>query len=83
MPAATTEIYHPRQYVVDGPLAEKIDVSVSNTTFVATAAPGSSQSNAVWSCKKIYTSGNITTVTWADYGRYTQIATDLTALTYA
>ena len=64
-------------------VATKVTASDANTTFVAIAPVGSSQSNAVWQVKKILVTGNDTVITWAGGGSFNQIATDLTSLTYA
>lgn len=53
-------------------------------TYIAKAAVGSSQSSAVWQAQKIAVSGSNTTILWADGNdSYDNVATDLTALTYA
>jgi hypothetical protein len=51
--------------------------------YVAIAAPGSAQADSVWQAQQIDTSdpANIL-VLWADTGNFSQVATDLTALTY-
>lgn len=64
-------------------VSTKITVS-GNNTYIAKAAPGTSQATAKWQCKKIYDDGAGTvTITWAGSGSFNQIATDLTALTYS
>lgn len=52
-------------------------------SYLAFAAPGSSQSDPVWQCVKFdETSGSITT--WADGNdNFDNVATDLTTLTYS
>lgn len=64
-----------------GEFAVKVTTS-GTTTYVAKAAIGSSQSSAVWQAKKIDESSGVV-ITWADSGNYSQVATDLTALTYS
>lgn len=61
--------------------AHKITTSGDNT-YVAIAPIGSSQSSAVWRCQKVAVSGNDTVITWADGGKFSQVATDLTTLSY-
>lgn len=64
------------------PKATKI-TEVGSVTYVAEASVGSDQASAVWRCKKIDASvAGTTVITWADSGNFTQVATDLTALTY-
>jgi hypothetical protein len=62
------------------PMATKITVSDS-ITYVAKAAPGTAQASALWSCQKIDETTGVV-ITWADSGKYTQVATDLTSLVY-
>lgn len=52
-------------------------------TYVALAAPGSLQSDAVWQCRKIdETSGTV--ITWADGdSNFDNVATNLASLTYS
>jgi len=52
--------------VDDAELMVAIDEADSSTTYVGWAPIGSSTSSAVWRIKKIYTSGTVTTITWAD-----------------
>jgi len=52
-------------------------------TYVAKAPVGTAESEDKWQAKKVEVSGSDTTITWADSGKFTQVATDLTALTYA
>lgn len=63
-------------------LATKITESGS-ITYIAFAAPGSSESSSVWQCKKIdETTGTV--ITYADGDAdFDNSATDLTALTYS
>lgn len=62
---------------------KKITTSGS-ITYIGVAAPGTPQATAKWRCKKIdATDANNTVITWADGGNFSQVATDLTALTYA
>lgn len=64
-------------------LAVKITTSGS-ITYIGIASPGSSQSSAVWQAKKIdSTDPNNVLITWADSGKFSQTATDLTSLTYS
>jgi hypothetical protein len=66
------------------PQAKKITVSGS-ITYIAVASPGTAQSSALWQVQKIDESvAGTTIITWADgNANYDNIATDLTALTYA
>ena len=62
-------------------LATKVTVS-GLVTYVAQATPGSAQSSAVWRAKKIDETTGVV-VTWAGGNTsFTNIATDLTSLTY-
>ena len=63
------------------PMATKVTQSGS-VFYVAQAPTSASQSDAVWQAQKIDTSSG-TVITWADDGKYSQVATDLTALTYS
>ena len=67
--------------VFETPIAVKITTSGA-TTYLAEAPVGSAEASAVWRAQKIV-EGTDTTITWADSGNYTQVATDLTSLTYA
>jgi hypothetical protein len=63
------------------PKAIKI-TEAGSVTYIADAPVGSSQASAVWRAQKLdETSGLV--ITWADSGNYSQIATDLTALSYS
>ena len=62
------------------PRAIKVTVD-GTTTYVAEAPVGSAQASAVWRVRKVDESIGAV-ITWADSGNYTQVATDLTALTY-
>ena len=76
------EVYHTLVFQeFETPRALKVTVS-GTTTYVAEAPVGSSQASAVWRAKKVDESSGVV-VTWADSGNYTQVATDLTALTYS
>lgn len=63
-------------------MATKITVS-GDDTYIGVAKPGTAQATAKWRCKKISVSGGTTVITWADSGNYSQVATDLTALSYS
>ena len=66
--------------ILSTPMAVKITTSGS-VTYIGKAPTGSSQASAVWQAMKIdETTGLV--ITWADNGKYTQVATDLTSLTY-
>lgn len=60
--------------------ATKITV-VGAVTYIAHATPGTAQSTATWRARKIDQTSD-TVITWADSGNYSQVATDLSALTY-
>jgi hypothetical protein len=67
------------------PMAMKITV-VTTITYIAKAPTSSLQADPVWQCQKIDESVSGTTIiTWADDGKYTQIATDITepTITYS
>lgn len=63
------------------PKAEKL-TEAGSITYYAEAPVGSAEASAVWRAQKVDTSSGVV-ITWADSGNYTQVATDLTALTYA
>ena len=44
----------------------RVDVADTTTTYVGEASPKVSEASAFWKIKKISTSGNITSITWAD-----------------
>jgi hypothetical protein len=72
----------PGKKIIDmsGMVAMKVTV-VGSVTYIGKAVIGSSQSDAVWQAQKIdATTGTI--ITWADGGKFTQVATDLTSLSY-
>ena len=63
-------------------LATKITVSGAKT-YIAEAAPGTLQATAAWRVQCIDTTTG-TVITWADgNAEFDNVATDLTALTYA
>lgn len=63
-------------------MATKV-TSASPIYYVAMAAPGTSQATASWQAQKIDTTdSNNIVITWADGGSFSQVASDLTALTY-
>lgn len=63
-------------------MATKITVAGS-ITYVAKAATGALQADAVWQCKKIdETTGTVITFADGD-ANFDNVATDLTALTYS
>lgn len=65
-------------------VSRKIDKTVTNITYIAIAPVGTAEADAVWLCKKVdQTVTNIIRITWAGGGTFSQVATDLTALTYA
>lgn len=62
-------------------MALKVTVDGTNT-FLALAAPGTSQSSALWQCRKIDTSTGVV-ITWADgNSNFDNVSSDLAALTY-
>lgn len=62
-------------------LAVKMTIS-GTSTYIAKAAPASTQASAVWQVKKIDSSSGII-ITWADgNANFDNVATDLTSLTY-
>ena len=66
----------------DKQFATKINEVSTSLTYVAVAEPSTPLSANRWRAQKIAKSGAITLITWADGGKFTQVATDLTALTY-
>ena len=63
------------------PLASKITV-VGAVTYIGEASPGTAQASASWRAQKVDTTTG-TVITWADSGKFSQVATDLTALAYS
>ena len=64
-------------------VASALKVTYSGAvTYIAEAAPGTAQATAGWRCMKIDQSSGVV-ITWAGSGEASQVATDLTALTYA
>jgi len=58
--------------------------TIGDVTYVAKAAPGTAQATAKWQAQKIDSSVSGTTViTWADEGKFSQVAKDLTNLSYS
>jgi hypothetical protein len=53
-----------------------------NTLYIAYAVVGSIEADAVWKAMKIDQSSGLK-VTWADGGKFSQIATNLIILTYS
>lgn len=73
----------PFKFVGDVNYAIKVTTS-GTITYIGIAPVGSNQSDAVWQCKKVDESvTNTIIITWADSGRFSQVATDLTALSYS
>ncbi len=68
--------------VTDAPMAQKITEG-TGVTYVAIAPVGTAKASALWQAKKITVSGADTVITWAGGGAFSQVATDLTSLTYA
>lgn len=65
------------------PYSVKITAS-GTTTYIAKAAPGSSQASPVWQAKEIAVVGDDTTIKWAGGSAdFVNIATDLTLLSYS
>lgn len=66
-------------------IPEAIKITESGKlTYFAWAAPGSAEADAVWKAMRIDDSvTNESRIMWADNGNYSQVATDLTALTYS
>ena len=63
--------------------AQKVTASGS-TSYIAIASPGSAQSSAVWQVKRVSTSGSDTITQWANgNANFTNVATDLTVLSYS
>ena len=71
--------------VITVPEAQKVQV-VGDVTYMGQAEPGSIESAAVWRARKIdetIVGDRELKTTWADDANYTQIATDLTSLSYS
>ena len=64
-------------------LAQKITI-VGDTTYIAYAAPGTSQATPLWQVRKVVSSSTEVLITWANgSASFNQVATDLTALSYS
>jgi hypothetical protein len=61
-----------------------VDASVANTVYTCTAVPGALSTDPVWSISKAFTSGGVTTTTWANgNSRASNIAANRLTLTYS
>ena len=63
------------------PVALKTTV-VGAVTYIGEASPGTTQASANWRAHKVDTTTG-TVITWADNGKFSQVATDLTTLIYS
>lgn len=70
------------KYVQEVPLDTLIDEVDANTTYVGQASYGTATSSPLWRIKKITISGSITTIRFADNGRFTQVWDDRASLSY-
>ena len=68
------------KYISNAEMSMKVTTS-GTITYLALAKPATAQSSALWQARKIDSSAD-TVITWADNARFSQVATDLTALTY-
>lgn len=71
--------------VISYPEAKKMQV-VGDISYFGFAEPGTLESAALWKAMKLDETivGDLELkITWADNGNYTQVATDLTSLTYS
>ncbi|GAG01258.1 unnamed protein product, partial [marine sediment metagenome] len=67
---------------VSEPEATKL-TEVGQILYIGKAKAGASQADPVWKCSKFDESSKTNqTLKWADGANYSQIATDLTSLTY-
>ena len=67
---------------IDSVVLNSIITVVGAVTYIAEALAGTFPTEAAWRVQKIdATTGTV--ITWADKGKPTQIATDLTVLTYS
>jgi hypothetical protein len=69
------------------PVADAMAIKITesgNYTYIGMAAPGTVQSTAKWQCRRMDSSvAGTTVITWADNANFSQVATDLTSLTYS
>ena len=89
----TFEVTATEPMVYDGtnlqrPVAEALNAKITvsgGITYIAQAAPGTSQATALWRVKKVDASvAGTTTITWADgNSNFDNLATDLTSLSYS
>lgn len=68
--------------VLDPPMASIIDV-VGADTYICEAPAGTAASESGWRIQKITVSGGTTTTTWANGGKFDQVAANRDSLTYA
>lgn len=68
--------------VIDPPMASIIEI-VGSDTYICEAPAGTDASAPGWRCQKLSVSGGVTTTTWADGGRFSQVAANRTGLVYA
>ncbi len=54
------------KYVQNVPLATIIDEVDANTTYIGNSKPGTATNLPLWRIKKIYTSGTVTSITFAN-----------------
>lgn len=67
--------------VIDPPMASIIEVSGADT-YICEAPAGTDASAPGWRCQKVNVTGGVTTTTWADGGRFSQVAANRTILNY-
>lgn len=67
---------------VENAMAELIDAASESVTYICYASAGTPTSEPAWSCSKITVTGSVKRVTWADSGRFTQVADDRATLIY-
>ena len=64
-------------------LAQKITIA-EDTTYIAYAAPGTSQADPLWQVHKVVSSATEVLITWADgNASFDNVATDLTGLDFS
>ena len=67
--------------VSDMPLASIIEVSGADT-YICEAKPGTAETEPGWRIQKVTVSGGVTSITWANGGRFDQVAANRASLSY-
>lgn len=70
--------------ITDGNYLKKIDAADASTTYIGSAQIGTATSAAGWQIKRVYSSGTVTTISWAGgTDGFTNIWDNRAALSYS